>query len=196
MQRDPLPKDYLWLVRALPEGVFVAFDTETTGLDSETGRVAEIGAVKFTKDCVLAEFGELVDPRMPMPAEASAVNGISDAMLSGKPTASEILPRFLEFVNGSVLIAHNAPFDVGFIDAELRRLGLSRLVNPTVDTRLLARAAFPGRAAYHLQTLAEDFGLPVLEAHRALDDARVCMRLFFLCVQRIESQAAVTRKNG
>jgi DNA polymerase III subunit epsilon len=191
--RPVSPEDFLWLLKVLPDKVFVAFDTETTGLDAEAGRIVEIGAVKFTKECVLGTFEEMIDPGMPMPSEASNINGITDAMLSGKPRAADVIPRFLEFANGSVLVAHNAPFDVGFVDAELRRLGLSHLANPTADTRLLAKAAFPDRAAYHLQVLAKDFGLPVESAHRALDDARLCMRLFFLCVQKIETGAVAVK---
>jgi DNA polymerase III subunit epsilon len=185
-RKEAVPEDFAWVVRALPETVFVAFDTETTGLDAKAGRVVEIGAVKFTKDCLLGTFEELMDPGMPMPKEASDINGITDAMLAGHDGAELVMPRFLAFAEGSVLVAHNAPFDIGFKNEELGRLDLSSLVNRAVDTRLLARAAFPGRSGYKLQMLAEDFRLPVESAHRALDDASVCMRLFFLCIQKIE----------
>ncbi len=168
-----------------PDLVFVAFDLETTGLSPQLDRIAEIGAVKFVDGRETARFGTLVDPEMAMPPGAAAVNGITDAMLAGKPTIREALPDFLKFAEGAVLVAHNASFDLGFVNSAMGRLGRGRLANDFVDTRVMAQRAFPGRANYKLQSLAVDLGVKALDAHRAEDDARVCLELFQACLKQL-----------
>jgi DNA polymerase-3 subunit epsilon len=168
-----------------PELVFVAFDLETTGLSPQLDRIVEIGAVKFVDGKETERYGLLVNPEMPMPPGAAAVNGISDDMLAGKPTIRDVLPEFLQFIGGAVLVAHNAGFDLGFVNSAMGRLGLGRLANDYVDTRVMAQKAFPGRANYKLQSLAADLGVKALEAHRAEDDARVCQEVFEACLKEL-----------
>ena len=160
------------------ERVFVAFDTETTGLSSERDRVIEIGAVKFTVDREIERFSALINPEMPIPKAASSVNHITDFMVKDCPKIKEILPSFTKFIDGAVLIAHNASFDLNFMNAELERNGFSRLSNTSIDTLQLSRWAFPHFAQHKLQFLAEKLNITVTEAHRATDDAFVCMQLF------------------
>lgn len=177
-----------WAIKAYAEGaVFAAFDLETTGLDPRLDRIAEIGALRFDKQGVFDRYQTLVDPGFPMPLEAGRVNGISDAMLAGQPPIVEALPGFLRFINGAVILAHNAPFDCGFINEALARLyddgytRFSALPNKIVDTLPLARRLFPGRSRYNLQDLAKDMGIRAEAAHRAFDDARLCMEIFTTC---------------
>ena len=160
------------------ERVFVAFDTETTGLSSIRDRVIEIGAVKFTVDGEIERFSALINPEMPIPKAASAVNHITDFMVKDCPTIKEILPSFLKFIDGAVLIAHNASFDLNFMNAELERNGFPTLSNTSIDTLQLSRWAFPHFEQHKLQSLAERLKITVTEAHRATDDAFVCMKLF------------------
>lgn len=205
--------------------VFVAFDLETTGLDARRERIVEIGAVKFDARGPVGRFSVLIDPGIPMPAEASRINGITDAMLAGKPKLDEVLPDFLRFIAGSTLVAHNAPFDCGFVDAALaERFEKARrsraedpaqgslladpgeaalaapawappypaLPNRVVDTKNYAKEAFPGRWKYALQELAKYLGIDAREAHRAEDDARVCMELFIKCAERSVGREVAT----
>lgn len=174
-----------WLVSAYQETVFTAFDTETSGLEPKLNRVVEAGAIRFDALGISARFNALINPKIPMPAEVTRINGITDAMLMHEPDAAAILPDFVEFLGNTVLVAHNAPFDVAFINEELARIGRPPLANRVVDTRLLAKEAFPGLPNYKLQDLASRFGITAVDAHRAEDDARVCMELFLVCLEKI-----------
>lgn len=179
---------YDWLALETGKLTFTAFDTETTGLDPRTCRVVELGGVRFDARGVSSRFNALINPGTPMPSEASRINGITDAMLAGKPDMREVLPDFLTFTHGTVLVAHNAPFDVSFLNEELSRMGQGALDHRVVDTRILAREAFPGLPKYALQDLATRLGIEAKEAHRAEDDARVCMELFLRCVAALRER--------
>lgn len=172
---------YDWLRAADPALVFTAFDTETTGLDPRQNRIIEIGAVKFDTTGIIARFSVLINPERPMPEEASRINGITDSMLEEKPVAAEVLPDFLSFIGDTILVAHNAPFDISFMNEELSRIISNPLSNRVVDTRILAKEVFPGLPRYALQDLAKHFGIEAKDAHRAEDDARVCYELFMVC---------------
>lgn len=169
---------YDWLAAVYDTAAFIAFDTETTGLDPASGRIVEIGAVKFDRRGVIARYNVLINPEMPMPEEAGKVNGITDAMLKDKPLIADVFPDFFDFIGTGVLVAHNAPFDINYVNAELKRAGKPPLTNKVVDTRIFAKEVFSGLSSYALQDLAVQFGITALEAHRAEDDARVCMELF------------------
>ena len=168
---------YDWLAAVYDTAAFIAFDTETTGLDPASGRIVEIGAVKFDRRGVIARYNVLINPEMPMPEEAGKVNGITDEMLKDKPLIADVFPDFFDFIGTGVLVAHNAPFDINYVNAELKRAGKPPLSNKVVDTRIFAKEVFPGLSSYALQDLAVQFGITALEAHRAEDDARVCMEL-------------------
>ena len=169
---------YDWLAAVYDTAAFIAFDTETTGLDPASGRIVEIGAVKFDRRGVIARYNVLINPEMPMPEEAGKVNGITDEMLKDKPLIADVFPDFFDFIGTGVLVAHNAPFDINYVNTELKRVGKPPLTNKVVDTRIFAKEVFPGLSSYALQDLAVQFGITALEAHRAEDDARVCMELF------------------
>lgn len=169
---------YDWLAAVYDTAAFIAFDTETTGLDPASGRIVEIGAVKFDRRGVIARYNVLINPEMPMPEDAGKVNGITDEMLKDKPLIADVFPDFFDFIGTGVLVAHNAPFDINYVNAELKRSGKPPLSNKVVDTRIFAKEVFPGLSSYALQDLAVQFGITALEAHRAEDDARVCMELF------------------
>jgi DNA polymerase-3 subunit epsilon len=164
---------------------FVAFDFETTGLNSASDRIVEFGAVRFRGSQAMESFAELANPGMPIGPDAAAVSGISDAVVLKARPVAKVLPDFLDFIAGDILIAHNAPFDMGFLRAAVQEAGLGEVVNPVIDTQLLAIKAFPRRKSYGLQNLAAELGLPLNNAHRARDDAEMCMRLFLACVSEM-----------
>jgi len=178
------PFDYA--MKAYTGGALVvAFDLETTGLDPVRDRIVEIGAVKFDRKGFVARFSTLVNPGIPMPTEAGRVNNITDEMLAGKPGIGEVMPDFLCFIRDTVLAAHNAPFDCGFINEKLKtaRLPFPSLPNPIADTLVFSRDRFPGLKSYSLQNLARELRIPARDAHRAEDDARLCMELFIRCME-------------
>ncbi len=173
--------------------MFVAFDTETTGLVPGVDRIVELAAVLFDADRVIDTWSALVDPGIPMPPDASGVNGITDSMLKGKPGVRTVLPGFLSFLSRGAPVAHNAVFDVGFLCAELEQGGLDAPAGPVLDTRNLARRAFPGRYSYSLPNLVRDFAFPCYEdSHRALTDAHQCRRLFMACLRALAPQGELS----
>ena len=185
----------------LAEAVFTAFDVETTGLIPGVDRMVEIGAVSFRPDGVIGRYERLVDPEMPMPAGAREINGISDEMLAGKPKIGEVLPEFFRFLDGSFPVAHNAPFDVGFVCAAAALHGLQAPDTPVFDTRGLAEAAFPRRGSYSLAALKRAFSIGSVTSHRALADADACRELFLLCLGQlagrgVEDADEISRLSG
>lgn len=175
--------------RDLNDLTFIAFDTETTGLYPVVDRLVEIGAARFSQDGEeIAVFEQLIDPETGIPPEAQQVNHITDSMVAGMPRIDTVLPRFLDFIGSadSVLIAHNAPFDVGFIGVDLMRLGLGFPQNAVFDTRLLAQAVIPGLATYSLEKLGTLLGVIDGQEHRALADARITKDVFVSLLARAQ----------
>ena len=164
---------------------FTAVDFETTGLYSATDRIVEFGAVRFKGTQVVETFHRLANPGIPMSPGAASICGISDADLIGAPLVADVVPEFLRFIGNSVLIAHNAPFDLGFLRTAVLSAGIVEVANSVIDTQELAIRAFPKRKSYGLQNLALELALPLNRAHRALDDATLCMRLFHRCVEEL-----------
>ncbi len=166
------------------DAVFCAFDTETTGLSSKNDRIIEIGAVKFNKDGVLDSFSTLVNPLFPLPEISTRITGITDDMLKNERPEKEVIPHFLDFASDSILIAHNAHFDLRFINSFLEREQKEPLKNLAVDTLRMSRTLLPENSHWTLQYLASQFNIQVNAAHRAFDDARVCMELFKLLLEK------------
>lgn len=164
---------------------FVAFDFETTGLNPAVDRIVELGAVRFQRGAIIAEFNELVNPGISIGADSARITGITDAMVADKPPVTDGLKRFTRFLGQAVLMAHNATFDLGFLRAALQSAGMSGVDNQVIDTQLLAMKAFPRQKSYALQNLADELKLPRKNAHRATDDAELCMRLFLASVDAL-----------
>lgn len=181
-----------WILKDFHTTRFTAFDTETTGLEPRTNRIVEVGGIRFDSRGASARFNTLIDPGVPMPAEVTKINGITDTMLKGQPSTSVAMQDFLRFIGKTVLVAHNAPFDVNFVNEELKRTGLPTLSNRVIDTRIFAREMFPGLPKYALQDLALRFGIKAIDAHRAEDDARVCMELFRVCVGELANRSGIS----
>lgn len=178
---------------------FVAFDTETTGLWAAANRIIEIGAIKFrlgSLEC--RSFSSLVNPERPIPAEAVAVHGITDPMVRDADKAPAVLADFFEFCGpDSILLAHNALFDISFLGAELNRAGMPIPENIVLDTVDIYRTMFPGEASYSLLALARRFGVARDQNHRAADDAAIVWKLFHQASEKfpyVKSLSGLTRK--
>ena len=152
---------------------FVVFDTETTGFSPVKDRLLEIGAVKIRNGEVLGEKTWLINPQRYIPYFVQEVHHITPEMVRDKPTFAEVYPEFLEFIDGTVLIAHNAPFDVRFIAAEALRNGFPVPKNAVLDSLTLFKRWHPDMPSHTVSSLIEKFGIDTegLHAHRATDDS-------------------------
>ncbi|HOW35433.1 MAG TPA: exonuclease domain-containing protein [Candidatus Omnitrophota bacterium] len=159
---------------------FVIFDVETTGLSPERGdRVVEIAALKVKNSKALGTFHSLVDPEREISFGAFEVNGISAEMLEGAPKSGEILPDFLKFIDGAVLVGHNVSFDLGFLREELSLNGLSLNSKiPVADTLKMARGLMPNLGRYPLWFVAQSLGIEMRQQHRAMADVYLTYEIF------------------
>ena len=164
---------------------FIAFDLETTGTVPGVDKIVEIGAVKFNNGVVESVFATLVDPRKSIPPGASAVNGITDDMVAGKPLIETLLSSFAEFCEDLPMVAHNAPFDAQFLTADIKRHESMAPRGVILDTLPISRKVFPGLANYKLGTLVQHLKIPSTGFHRAEEDATYCGQLFLELVKRI-----------
>lgn len=151
-------------------------DVETTGLSHTRGdRVIEVGAVAVENNAIVAEFGSLIRVNCQIHRAAQKIHGISQEMLDGQPPPGEVWPAFVKFAAGCPLVAHNAPFDVGFIHSELLHLGIKQFF-PSVCTLSMSRRRFPKLPSHRLEHVAEHLLgelPPDTQLHRAIHDARL-----------------------
>ena len=164
---------------------FAVVDVETTGGSPANAALTEIAAAKYRGGECLGEFQTLVDPGCGVPPLISLLTGITDDMVHGAPSVSSVLPSFLEFVRGSVIVGHNVSFDLSFLDAALGRDHREPLTNATLDTLALARRLVrPDVPNCKLRTLATALRLEHLPSHRALDDVRATADLLHGLIER------------
>jgi DNA polymerase-3 subunit epsilon len=166
-----------WVISGLRKyNRLVFIDVETTGLEPARGhRVIEIGAIVMENNQLISEFQSLVQVSHPIPRHVSKIHGITNDMLAGQPTPAQIYPEFKDFISDSLLIAHNADFDVGFLRSEFSRLNL-RLQNPNICTLKISRRRYPRLPNYKLETIYRHLVGPLpadIQRHRALADARM-----------------------
>ncbi len=164
---------------------FVVFDIETTGLSQKTCKITEIGAVKIKSGKVIDRFSVFVNPEAPIPEEIVKLTGITDEMVSDAEKIDTILPKFFDFIGDSLLIAHNADFDTGFIRAAAKELNLD-FNNNYLDTVALSRYLNPELKAHKLDALAEFYGLGDFNHHRACDDAEMLSLIFIKMMEQLE----------
>lgn len=183
------------LGRPLSEITFTVVDLETTGGSPTLGAmITEVGAVKVRGGEILGEFQTFVDPRGAIPPAISALTGITDAMVVGAPGIDSVLPAFLEFAAGTVLVAHNAAFDVGFLKHFAAEQGRAWPAFEVLDTVKLARRLVPREEAPNckLGTLAQLFGATTTPNHRALADARATVDVLHALIARVGGQGVHT----
>jgi DNA polymerase III subunit epsilon len=178
---------------ALESATYVVVDLETTGLSPGSSAICEIGAVRVCGLELTERFETLVNPRRPLPAAISALTGIDPSDLRGAPPVELAVRRFLEFADDAVLVAHNARFDIGFLDREVERLTGRRIAAPVVDTVWLARRVLAGRVArVGLASLAHFFGTSTRPCHRALPDAEATAEILLALIGLAQERGAGT----
>jgi DNA polymerase III epsilon subunit family exonuclease len=163
----------------LEDAGFVVLDLETTGAKAPPCRVTEIGAFRVKGNAIVDKFHTLVDPEMPIPPFISALTGISNEMVAGAPKFSSVVPSLLEFIGDSVIVAHNARFDMGFLNYEIGRVYEDyRLGNPSLCTVQLSRNLLPAIENHKLNTVARHFEIELINHHRACEDAYATAQIF------------------
>ena len=177
----------------LESATYVVFDLETTGLSPGSSAICEIGAVRVRGLELEERFETLVNPRRPLPAPIAALTGIDPRALRGAPPVELAVRRFLEFAGDAVLVAHNARFDMGFLDREVERLTGRRVAAPVVDTVWLARRLLEGRLQrVGLASLAYFFGTSTRPCHRALADAEATAEILLALIGLAQERGAST----
>ena len=166
---------------------YVVFDLETTGFSPVANRIIEIGAVKVADGKITEKFSTFVNPQVPIPYRIEELTGINDNMVLDAPTIETILPEFLKFCEGCVMVAHNASFDMSFIEENCRRLGLEREFT-IVDTVALARVLMPQLNRFKLDTVAKALKISLENHHRAVDDAGCTAEIFEKFVEMLEAR--------
>ena len=170
---------------------YCVLDLETTGFSFRTEKITEVGIMKVKNGEVIDEFSCFVNPEKPIPQRVVEVTNITDDMVKDAETIDKVMPKILEFVGDSVLVAHNADFDIGFLKYNANELGLS-LDNTYLDTLRLAKDLFPDYKKYKLGKIAENLGIKVEVAHRALDDVDTTVKVLNVMLNMLKEKGCET----
>ena len=175
----------------LADTTFVVFDIETTGFSPIKNRIIEIGAVKIKNGEIVERFSEFINPQVPIPYKITKLTSITDDMVIDAPTREVIIPKFVEFCDGAVLVGHNVGFDISFINQNCKDLGIDADYT-TVDTLWLSRYFFPLQAKHTLDAVAKTLNVVLEHHHRAVDDAECTALIFNKFIPMLQEQKAVT----
>lgn len=176
------------------DGTFVAFDIETTGLSPLNAEIIEIGAVKITNGQVVETFDELINPGFEVSDFTTNLTGITNEMLENKPNIDDVLPKFLNFIGEHPLIAHNAPFDCGFVSYACQKRNL-KFENPSIDTLVFSRCVDSAQKKHTLDAVAGRYDINMGSHHRADDDANTCAMIFLALVNKIKELQIIKNVN-
>jgi DNA polymerase-3 subunit epsilon len=180
--------------RLLSELSYTVFDTETTGLNPSQGdEIIQIGAARVVNNKLLKQecFEQLVDPQRSIPAATIPIHGISPDMVQGQPTIDKVLPAFHAFAQDTVLVAHNAAFDMRFLQLKEQQSGLV-FDNPVLDTLLLSAVVHPNQDSHRLEALSERFNVPIVGRHTAMGDAMVTAEVFVKLIPLLAEKGILT----
>ena len=169
------------------DDTYVVFDLETTGFSPVNNRIIEIGAVKVVEGRITDRFSTFVNPDVPIPFDIEKLTGINDHMVLEAPMIEQVLPEFLEFCEGAVMVAHNAGFDMSFVQRNAKRMGIS-LHKTVVDTVSLARVLLPQLNRFKLDTVAKALNISLDNHHRAVDDAACTAEIFLKFVEMLKDR--------
>jgi DNA polymerase-3 subunit epsilon len=186
------------LDRRLTDLAYSVFDTETTGLEPSNGdEIIQMGAVRVVNNRLLRQeiFDQLVDPGIPLKPAGIPIHGITEAMVNGQPRLDVVLPAFHEFCAETVLVAHNAAFDLRFFQLKEDSLGV-RFTQPVLDTLLLSAVIHPNQESHRLESIAERLGINVIGRHTALGDAFVTGEVFLKMVPLLADMGIVTLRQA
>ena len=184
--------------RLLSELAFTVFDTETTGLEPSGGdEIIQIGALRIVNSRLLHQesFEQLIDPHRDLPAESVRIHGITEDMLAGQPSIAKVLPKFHQFCAETVLVAHNAAFDMRFLQMKEALTGLS-FDQPVLDTLLLSAVLHPNQESHKLEAIAERFGIAIVGRHTALGDAIVTAEVFLKMIPPLAAMGIRTLREA
>lgn len=173
------------------ETTYCVLDLETTGFSAVTEKVTEVGIMKMKNGEVIDKFSTFVNPEKHIPERVSEITNITDSMVKDAPKIEEVFPKILEFIKDTVVVAHNASFDIGFLKQIAKRLGYD--FNPTcIDTLALAKELFPEYKRYKLERIASNLGIEVTVAHRALDDVDTTVKVFKIMLKMLKEKGVNT----
>lgn len=168
--------------------IFTSFDTETTDISPSKGRIIEIGAVTFNKDGIISSWSNLINPETIIPPFITQLTHITNEMVKDSPKIKTLLPDFKSFIGDNILIAHNAQFDLNFINSELQWAGFTSISNKTIDTLRYSKWLLPELEKHKLDFLADYFKINKGTSHRAMDDALTCMNIFIKMCELVNSR--------
>ncbi|NLB98575.1 PolC-type DNA polymerase III [Jeotgalibaca porci] len=177
---DGVPVAYNPSRRELAEDTYVVFDVETTGLSAVYDKIIELAAVKMYKGNVIDTFEAFINPGVPLSQLIINLTGITDNMLKDAPSEAAVIPKFKEFCEDAILVAHNASFDMGFINKAYEHVGLPEAHNPVIDTLELSRFLHPQLKSHRLNTLAKRYNVSLEQHHRAVFDAETTGHLCWI----------------
>ena len=182
----------IMLDQTIDSAVFNFIDVETTGLSPDSARVCEVALIGFKGAARVNHFSSLINPGGPIPPTASRINGITDEMVRSSPSFGDVAPKLLDLLEGSVIVAHNAPFDINFLKMELSRVGLKFPEHlQVVDTLEIARGHYKF-TNNRLGTIAGELNLSSENWHRALADVEMTRKIFEHFVSAFKSGGAIT----
>ncbi len=184
--------------RPLTELTYTVFDTETTGLDPHGGdRIISIGAVRIVNLRLRQEdfFDQLVDPQRPLPPESVEIHGIQPEMLEGQPTIATVLPLFQRYSEETILVAHNAAFDMLMLQLAEAETGV-RFINPVLDTLLLSSVVHPSQGRHDMESISQRLGISVVGRHTALGDAIATAEIFLKLIPLLAKQGIYTLRDA
>lgn len=173
------------------EVTFIGFDTETTGKYPLQAEICEIAAVKWRAGKIIDEFQTLLKPSEPMSQEVIDIHNITNEMVAQAPVVADKIGDFHRFIEDGILVAHHAPFDLGFVAIEFEKQNLPLPESPVLCSSLISRKAIPDSPNHRLQTLIQHLNIEQGQAHRALDDARACLEVGLYCFSKIGEQASL-----
>lgn len=182
---DGIPISYQPKDISLNEGTYVVFDVETTGLSSVYDTIIELAGVKMYNGEIIDRFERFANPHRPLPEKITDITGITDDMLVDAPEADDVLQEFHDWVGDSIYVAHNATFDIGFLNQGYRKIGLNKVTNVVIDTLELARFLLPELGNHRLNTLCKHLNVELTQHHRAIYDAEATAYLFWKLVEQL-----------
>ena len=189
---DRVPIVYNEVELNLSEATYVVFDVETTGLSAIYNDLIQVAASKMYKGNIIAEFDEFINPGHPLSAFTTELTGITDDHVKNAKPLVQVLKEFQEFCKDTVLVAHNATFDVGFMNANYERHGLPKITQPVIDTLEFARNLYPEYKRHGLGPLTKRFGVALEHHHMANYDAEATGRLLFIFIKEVAEKHGVT----
>ena len=170
---------------------YCVLDLETTGISYKTEKITEVGIIKYKNGEVIDEFECFVNPEKPIPQKVVEITHITDDMVKDAETIDKVIPKIIDFIGDSVLVAHNADFDIGYLKYNFEKYGY-KLENTYIDTLRLAKAIFPDLKKYKLGLIADSLKIKVDVAHRALDDVKTLVAVFKVMIERTKEEHGKT----